>query len=57
MLATAGFDTDTAASGLAAISFIGVAALLGLPLFAAPVMIAGIRVRPGLAHAAPWHSV
>jgi hypothetical protein len=52
MLSTAGFDTDTAASGLAAISFIGVAALLGLPLFAAPAMIAGIRVSPGLAHAA-----
>ena len=52
MLATAGFDTDTAVSGLAAISFIGVAALLGLPLFAAPAMIAGIRVSPGLAHAA-----
>lgn len=52
MLSTAGFDTDTALSGLTAISFIGVAALLGLPLFAAPAMIAGIRVRPGLAHAA-----
>jgi uncharacterized protein (TIRG00374 family) len=52
MLSTAGFDTDTAASGLTAISFIGVAALLGLPLFAAPAMIAGIRVSPGLAHAA-----
>jgi uncharacterized protein (TIRG00374 family) len=52
MLSTAGFDTDTAVSGLAAISFIGVAALLGLPLFAAPAMIAGIRVSPGLAHAA-----
>jgi uncharacterized protein (TIRG00374 family) len=52
MLSTAGFDTDTAVSGLTAISFIGVAALLGLPLFAAPAMIAGIRVSPGLAHAA-----
>jgi uncharacterized protein (TIRG00374 family) len=52
MLSTAGFDTDAAVSGLAAISFIGVAALLGLPLFAAPAMIAGIRVSPGLAHAA-----
>lgn len=52
MLSTAGFDTDTAVSGLAAISFIGVAALLGLPLFAAPAMIAGIPVSPGLAHAA-----
>jgi uncharacterized protein (TIRG00374 family) len=52
MLSTAGFDTDTALSGLAAISFIGVAALLGLPLFAAPAMIAGIRVSAGLAHAA-----
>ncbi len=52
MLSTAGFDADTAVSGLAAISFMGVAALLGLPLFAAPAIIAGIRVSPGLAHAA-----
>lgn len=52
MLSTAGFDTDAAVSGLTAISFIGVAAMLGLPLFAAPAMIAGIRVSPDLAHAA-----
>jgi uncharacterized membrane protein YbhN (UPF0104 family) len=52
MLSTAGFDTDTAAGGLAAISLIGVAALLGLPLFAAPAMIAGIRVSPDLGHTA-----
>jgi len=52
MLSAAGFDTDTAAGGLAAISLIGVAGLLGLPLFAAPAMIAGVRVSPDLAHAA-----
>jgi len=52
MLSTAGFDTDTAVGGLTAISLIGVAGLLGLPLFAAPAMIAGVRVSPNLAHAA-----
>jgi uncharacterized protein (TIRG00374 family) len=52
MLSTAGFDTDTAASGLTTISLINVAALLGLPLFAAPAMIAGMRVSPTLGHAA-----
>ncbi len=52
MLSSAGFDTDTAAAGLTAISLIGVAAMLGLPLFAAPAMIAGIRVSPNLAHTA-----
>ncbi len=52
MLSTAGFDTDTAVSGLTVFSLIGVAGMLGLPLFAAPAIIAGIRVRPGLAHAA-----
>ena len=52
MLSTAGFDTDTAVGGLTAIALIGVAALLGLPLFAAPALIAGVRVSPGLAHTA-----
>lgn len=52
MLSTAGFDTDTAASGLTAMSLIGMAGMLGLPLFAAPAMIAGIRVSPDLGHAA-----
>lgn len=52
MLSTAGFDTDTTVSGLTAISLIDIAALLGLPLFAAPAMIAGIRVSPTLGHTA-----
>jgi uncharacterized protein (TIRG00374 family) len=52
MLSTAGFDTDTAVSGLTVFSLIGVVGVLGLPLFAAPAIIAGLRVRPGLAHAA-----
>jgi uncharacterized protein (TIRG00374 family) len=52
MLSAAGFDTDTAVGGLAAISLIGVTGVLGLPLFAAPAMIAGVRVSPDLAHAA-----
>jgi uncharacterized protein (TIRG00374 family) len=52
MLSAAGFDTDTAIGGLTAISLIGTAGMLGLPLFAAPAMIAGIAVSPDLAHAA-----
>lgn len=52
LLSTAGLDTDAAAGGLAAISLIDVAAVLGLPLFAAPAMIAGIRVSPDLGHTA-----
>jgi uncharacterized protein (TIRG00374 family) len=52
MLSVAGFDTDTAISGLTAFSLIGAAGLLGLPIFAAPAMIAGISVSPTLAHTA-----
>jgi uncharacterized protein (TIRG00374 family) len=52
MLSTAGFDTDTAVGSLTALSLIGTAGMLGLPLFAAPAIIAGIPVSPGLAHAA-----
>jgi uncharacterized protein (TIRG00374 family) len=52
MLSAAGFDTDTAIEGLTALSLIGTAGMLGLPLFAAPAMIAGIPVSPDLAHAA-----
>jgi uncharacterized protein (TIRG00374 family) len=52
MLSTAGFDTDTAIGGLTAISLINVAATLGLPLFAAPAVIAGIPVSRDLAHTA-----
>jgi uncharacterized membrane protein YbhN (UPF0104 family) len=52
MLGGAGFDTDSTIAGLSAISLINVGALLALPLFALPAMLAGIPVRPGLAHAA-----
>lgn len=52
MLSTAGFDTDTAVGSLTALSIIGTAGMLGLPLFAAPAIVAGIPVSPGLVHAA-----
>lgn len=52
MLGAAGFDTDTAIAGLTAVSLMNVGALLALPLFALPAILAGIPVRPGLAHAA-----
>lgn len=52
MLGAAGFDTDTAVAGLSAVSLLNVGALLALPLFALPAILAGIPVRPGLAHAA-----
>ena len=50
MLSAAGLDTDSTVSGLAAISLLNVAALLGLPLLALPAMLAGIAVSPGLVH-------
>jgi uncharacterized membrane protein YbhN (UPF0104 family) len=50
MLSAAGLDTDSTASGLAAISLINVAALLALPLLALPAMLAGIAASPGLVH-------
>jgi hypothetical protein len=52
MLATAGFDTDAAVSGLSAFSLLEVAALLGLPLLALPAMLGGAAVSPGLVHTA-----
>ncbi len=52
MLSTAGFDTDTAVGGLTAFSLLGIGGLLALPVFALPAMLAGVPVRPGLAHAA-----
>jgi uncharacterized protein (TIRG00374 family) len=52
MLGAAGFDTDTAVAGLTAISLLNVGALLALPLFALPAMLAGIAVSAGLVHAA-----
>jgi uncharacterized protein (TIRG00374 family) len=52
LLDGAGFDTDTAVAGLSAVSLLNVGALLALPLFALPAMLAGIPVRAGLAHAA-----
>ena len=41
MLATAGFDTDTAADGLTAFSLLGIGGLLALPVLALPAMLAG----------------
>jgi uncharacterized protein (TIRG00374 family) len=52
MLATAGFDTDTAVGGLTAFSLLGVGGLLALPVLALPAMLAGAPVSPGLAHTA-----
>jgi uncharacterized protein (TIRG00374 family) len=52
MLATAGFDTDTAVGGLTAFSLIGIGGLLALPLFALPTILAGAPVSRGLLHTA-----
>jgi uncharacterized protein (TIRG00374 family) len=52
MLTTAGFDTDTAVSGLTAFSLLEVGGLLALPLFALPAILAGVPVSRGLVHTA-----
>jgi uncharacterized protein (TIRG00374 family) len=52
MLATAGFDPDTAVAGLTAFSLLNVGALLGLPILALPAMLAGAPASPGLVHTA-----
>jgi uncharacterized protein (TIRG00374 family) len=52
MLTAAGFDTDTAVGGLTAFSLLGVGGLLALPLFALPVILAGVPVSRGLVHTA-----
>jgi uncharacterized protein (TIRG00374 family) len=52
MLTTAGFDPGTAVGGLTAFSLIGVGALLGLPVFALPAILAGVPASPGLVHTA-----
>ena len=52
MLTAAGFDTDTAVGGLTAFSLLGVGGLLALPLFALPVILAGVPASPGLVHTA-----
>src|SRR5580700_4257538 len=52
LLTAAGFDTDTAVGGLTAFSLLGVGGLLALPLFALPVILAGVPVSPGLVHTA-----
>jgi len=52
MLATAGFDPDTAVAGLAAFSLLNVGALLGLPILALPAILAGAPASPGLVHTA-----
>jgi uncharacterized protein (TIRG00374 family) len=52
MLSRSGIDTVQTASGLAASSIIGVAALFSLPIFALPVLFGGVAVSSGLEHAA-----
>jgi uncharacterized protein (TIRG00374 family) len=52
MLATAGFDTDTAVGGLTAFSLLNIGGLLALPILALPAMLGGAPVSAGLAHAA-----
>jgi hypothetical protein len=52
MLSAAGFDPDTAVSGLTALSLLNVGALLGLPIFALPAMLAGAPASRGLVQAA-----
>jgi len=52
MLATAGFDTDTAVGGLTVFSLLGIGGLLALPIFALPAILAGAPVSPGLIHTA-----
>ena len=52
MLTAPGFDTDTAVGGLTAFSLLGVGGLLALPLFALPVILAGVPASPGLVHTA-----
>jgi uncharacterized protein (TIRG00374 family) len=52
MLTTAGFDPGTAVGGLTAFSLIGVGALLGLPVFALPAILAGVPASTGLVHTA-----
>jgi uncharacterized protein (TIRG00374 family) len=52
MLATAGFDTDTAVGGLTTFSLLGIGGLLALPVFALPAILAGVPVSRGLVHTA-----
>jgi uncharacterized protein (TIRG00374 family) len=52
MLATAGFDTDTAVGGLTAFSLLQVGGLLALPVLALPAILAGAPTSPGLMHTA-----
>ena len=52
MLATTGFDTDTAVGGLTAFSLLGIGGLLALPIFALPAILASAPASPGLIHTA-----
>jgi putative heme transporter len=52
VLATAGFDPDTAVAGLTAFSLLNAGALLGLPILALPAMLVGAPARSGLVHTA-----
>lgn len=52
MLAAGGINADAAAGGLAAASIIGLAGLFLLPVCVLPAILGGLRVSPGLQHAA-----
>jgi uncharacterized protein (TIRG00374 family) len=52
MLSTAGVDSGTAVGGLTALSVLGVASLLALPIFALPAILFGAPVSAGLINAA-----
>jgi uncharacterized protein (TIRG00374 family) len=52
MLAASGIDPTTAVGGLTAISILGIGALLALPVFVLPAIIAGTPIDRGLEHAA-----
>ena len=52
MLAKSGNDPATAVTGLTAFSLLGIGALLGLPIFVLPAILAGTPIASGLEHAA-----
>ncbi len=52
MLAIGGINADSAAGGLAVAAIIGLAGLFLLPVCVLPAILGGLRVSPGLEHAA-----
>ncbi len=52
MMSKAGIDPTKAGVSLATTSIVGVGALLALPVFALPVLLGGVVIRPGLFHTA-----